>query len=307
VAPPLRLLATRSAVASGVTGGRPSLQRPIVKPRAGKGRYSRQVSFTPQSTLRDLIVLALGRLSGAGKRADVLAEMDRLFGGAFTAEDRGPVRTRQFEESWRNRASFERAHMVRDRLLVERADGIWELDRLGRERLDKLSGIPVPTKRRNRTPTDPLKKFAPKDSSDYVAHLAGRILVKSRAHEELVRDYGQWAQSRGFRPFTLHPRDLVLEHPGGEWLIEAKMLYDGNAAEAVRAAVGQLLDYQHFFYVVPGLPLPSLLALFSESIGGAYIKFLESLSIASVWRSADSWVGSSDALVAGLATRPAPQ
>ena len=76
---------------------------------------------------------------------------------------------------------------------------------------------------------------------------------------------------------------------------------------AVRAAVGQLLDYRHFFYVVPGLPLPSLLALFSESIGGAYIKFLESLSIASVWRSGDSWAGSSGAVAASLATRPAAQ
>jgi hypothetical protein len=264
-------------------------------------RYSQRVPLTPQSTLRDLIVLALGRLGGAARRADVLAEMDRLFGGAFTAEDRGPVPTRQFEESWCNRASFERADMVRDRLLVDRADGIWELDLLGRERLDRLSGVPVPVGQHLRTPTDPLRDFAPKDSSDYVAHLAGQVLVKSRAHEELVRDYGRWAEGRGFRPFTLHPRDLVLEHPGGEWLVEAKMIYDGNVADAARAAVGQLFEYRHFFYVVSGLPLPSLLALFSESIGGAYVKLLESLSIASVWRSAGSWVGSSSAVAARLA------
>ncbi len=78
------------------------------------------------------------------------------------------------------------------------------------------------------------------------------------------------------------------------------MLYNGNASEAVRAAVGQLFDYRHFFYVVPGLPLPSLLALFSESVGGAYVEFLESLSIASVWRSVGSWAGSSSAVAAGL-------
>lgn len=250
------------------------------------------------------MVLALGRLDGSGRRPEVLAEVDRLFGGIFTAQDRARVPTRQYEQSWRNRASFERANMVRDRLLVDRRDGIWELDRLGREHLEGLSGVPVPPGPHERTPADPLKQFAPKNSSDYIAHLAGRVLVKSRAHEELVRNYGQWAKGRGFTPLTLHPRDLVLEHPGHEWLVEAKMIYDGNATEAVRAAVGQLFDYRHFFYVVPGLSLPMLLALFSEPIGGAYVELLESLSIASVWRSAGSWAGSSGAVAAGLGTAP---
>jgi hypothetical protein len=96
---------------------------------------------------------------------------------------------------------------------------------------------------------------------------------------------------------------LVLEKSGVEWLVEVKMLYNGNAAEAVRAAVGQLFDYRHFFYIVRGLPPPQLIGLFSEPVGGAYVEFLESLSIASVWRSSGSWVGSSGAVVAGLATR----
>jgi hypothetical protein len=265
------------------------------------------VPLTPQSSLRDLIVLALGRLGSAGRRADVLAEMDRLFGGAFTEEDRRPVPTRQFEESWRNRASYERADMVRDRLLVYRADGVWELDNLGKEHLTTLSGVPVTPTSHKRSPANPIKNFAPKDSSDYIAHLAGRVLVKSRAHEDLVRDYGLWVESQGFRPFTLHPRDLVLEYPEGEWLVEAKMVYDGNATEAVRAAVGQLFDYRHFFYVVSSLPLPSLLALFSESIGDAYVEFLESLSITAVWRSVNLWVGSSSAVAAGLASMTTPQ
>jgi hypothetical protein len=229
-----------------------------------------------------------------------LTEMERLFGGAFTTEDREPVRTRPFEESWRNRASFERADMVRDGLLANRADGIWELDQLGRDHITKLSGVPTPAG----PPTDPLKHFAPKNSSDYIAHLPGRVQVKSRAHEDLVKDYGLWAHSRGFAPFTLHPRDLVLEHPLGEWLIEAKMVYNGNAAEAVRAAVGQLFDYRHFFYVVPKLALPSLLALFSEPVGFAYVEFMESLSISSVWRSGGSWAGSPRAVAARLAAGP---
>lgn len=245
-------------------------------------------------------MLALGRLGGTARRAAVLTEMDRLFGGAFTAEDRESVRTRPFEESWRNRASFERANMVRDRLLVNRADGVWELDRLGRDHLAKLSGVPTPAG----PPTDPLRHFAPKNASDYIAHIAGRVQVKSRAHEDLVKDYGLWAHGQGFTPLTLHPRDLVLEYPGGEWLIEAKMVYDGNATEAVRAAVGQLFDYRHFFYVVPKLPPPSLLGLFSEPVGFAYVEFMESLSIASVWRSGGSWAGSPRAIAASLAAGP---
>ena len=84
------------------------------------------------------------------------------------------------------------------------------------------------------------------------------------------------------------------------------MVYNGNAAEAVRAAIGQLFDYRHFFYVVPKLPLPSLLALFSEPVGIAYVEFMESLSISSVWRSGGSWAGSPRAIAARLtlAARP---
>jgi hypothetical protein len=66
------------------------------------------MSLTPQSDLRDLLVLALGRLGGAGKRHDVLAEMNRLFGGRFTMEDRELVESRPAEEKWQNRTSWER-------------------------------------------------------------------------------------------------------------------------------------------------------------------------------------------------------
>jgi hypothetical protein len=258
------------------------------------------VALTSQSVLRDLIVLALGRLGGAASRRDVLAEVDRLFGSAFTAEDRDPVPTRPHEAAWQNRASWERADMVRDGLLAHRSDGIWELGHPGREYLATIDGLHVPAEPHSRLPEDPLRDFSPKDSSDYLAHLAGRTLVKSRAHESLVREYGDWAINQGFRPLTLHPRDLVLEHPNGEWLVEAKVLYNGNATEAVRAAVGQLLTYRHFFYMLPELRLPSLLALFSHPVGTAYVGFLESLSIASVWRSEDSWDGSPIAASSGL-------
>ena len=134
--------------------------------------------------------------------------------------------------------------------------------------------------------------FSPKSDSDYVAEVHARVMVKSRSHERLVRDFGEWARTRGLLPSTPHPRDLVLSAPGREWLVEAKVIYHGDAAGAARAAIGQLLDYRHFLYVLPGFPDPALLALFSEPIGKQYAGLLESLSIAAVWRDEDTWSGS---------------
>jgi transcriptional regulator with XRE-family HTH domain len=46
--------------------------------------------------------------------------------------------------------------------------------------VNSLSGIPVSPASHERIPTDPLRNFTPKDSSDYIAQLAGRVLVKLR-------------------------------------------------------------------------------------------------------------------------------
>jgi Mrr restriction endonuclease-like protein len=105
------------------------------------GRYSHFVPLTPQSDLRDLLVVALGSLGGKARRRDVLDEMNRLFSGVLTAADRESPRTHPNEEKWRNRASYERADMVREGLLVNRADGIWELASRGRALLNRL---PIP-------------------------------------------------------------------------------------------------------------------------------------------------------------------
>jgi hypothetical protein len=137
---------------------------------------------------------------------------------------------------------------------------------------------------------DPLAHFRPKDDSDYVTRLTGRTIIKSRRHERLVREYGEWAQSQGFAASTTeHPRDLVLRSGGSEWLVEAKVLYRGNATEAVRAALGQLFTYQFFLY---GADQPRLVALFAEPIGEAYVRLLDSLGVASVWKDGGRWLGS---------------
>jgi hypothetical protein len=141
------------------------------------------------------------------------------------------------------------------------------------------------------TRADPLAHFQPKDDSDYVARLEERELVKSRRHERLIREYGEWIRERGFVPSTSeHPKDLVLRRDGHEWLVEAKVLYRGNATDAVRAVLGQLFTYRHFLYSDDSPPY--LVGLFAEPIGEAYVGFLEDLGIASVWKQAGSWLGS---------------
>ena len=148
--------------------------------------------------------------------------------------------------------------------------------------------------------TDPLREFAPKSDSDYVAHLSGKRLVKSRRHETLVKQFGDHAAGLGLAPATnVHPRDMTLAPSAQEeWLVEAKVVYNGNVTHAVREAIGQLLQYRHFLY--PAGSAVRLLGLFSEPIGDAYVALLESLGITGVWKDGDGWAGSPTALRTGL-------
>jgi hypothetical protein len=136
----------------------------------------------------------------------------------------------------------------------------------------------------------PLAYFQPKSDADYIARLTARSLVKTRRHERLIREYGEWISLLGFRPSTSeHPRDLVLRNQDREWLVEAKVVYRGNATEAVRAAIGQLLTYRHILY--PKHRVPRLAALFSEPVGATYVELLEELQIIPIWRESGRWVG----------------
>ncbi len=145
---------------------------------------------------------------------------------------------------------------------------------------------------------DPLLNFRPKSEEEYIQHLTGRLLVKSRRHEKLVRDYGLYAATIGLSPSTaVHPRDMTLTRENEHWLVEAKVLYQGNATLAVREALGQLSTYEYFLY-----PEKSAhkVALFTEPIGESYVEFLEHHDVASVWKGELSWEGSSSAAAAGL-------
>lgn len=137
---------------------------------------------------------------------------------------------------------------------------------------------------------NPLIGFKPKNAEDYRSTLVGRVLVKSRRHELLVKNFGEACQSKGFAPFTPHPIDLVLRLPSMMILVEAKVVYKGDATSAVRGAIGQLLDYRYHLYPDPEQPL--LMGLFSESIGDDYVQFLESHAIGSVWWTHEGWQSS---------------
>ncbi|MCX2185723.1 DUF3578 domain-containing protein [Streptomyces sp. SKN60] len=184
---------------------------------------------------------------------------------------------------------------------VEEADRVW----WGSDAPEALEMYYEPGSHVAQPIVDPLANFRPKDSSAYVAQIKARQQVKQRSHEELIRDFGLYVSERGYEPITLlqHPKDLVLrshratEAGGEEWLVEAKVVRNGNPTQAVREAVGQLYEYRHFLYL--GCPTPFLIGLFSEAIG-AYAPYLEEQGIASIWRDGSGWDGSPKAREWGM-------
>lgn len=91
------------------------------------------MALTPQQTLRKRILrILLDFEDGRASRKQVLQEMERRFGSSWTPEDRSSPNERPFETKWMNRASFERADMVREGLLKDKASGLWTLTDEGR-------------------------------------------------------------------------------------------------------------------------------------------------------------------------------
>ena len=147
--------------------------------------------------------------------------------------------------------------------------------------------------------------FKPKDSGDYTAHVTGGTFTRTRRHEALIRDYGEAMRVKGLKVSTAeHPQDMVIRFDGHVWLIEGEVLRRGNAAHAVREAIGQLFEYRRFLYTNMGQAQPGLVGLFSEPIGDAFVELLDELGIEAVWREGAGWAGSSGASSAGLTRRP---
>jgi uncharacterized protein DUF3883 len=93
------------------------------------GRF---MALTPQRELRRwILAVLLDEPGGGARRAGVLEVIWQRFGPRLTVDDRHAPQTRPFEENWQNRASYERAAMVREGLLASRNDGVWELSPSG--------------------------------------------------------------------------------------------------------------------------------------------------------------------------------
>lgn len=144
-----------------------------------------------------------------------------------------------------------------------------------------------------------LPGFKPKSDADYVAKITGGAFSRTRRHERLVKEYGTWLHEHDFAVSTPHPRDLVASRGDKEHLIEVKVIRGGRVQEEVRAAMAQLYTYRYFLYA--GSSDPRLVALFSESIGSAFVSFLDTYDVIAVWKEGTRWMGSPAGCGIGLA------
>jgi hypothetical protein len=145
-------------------------------------------------------------------------------------------------------------------------------------------------------------QFKPTDGSDYLVKVTEREERRSRKHVPLLDGFVRHLVELGFTASNqgVHPRDLIATKDGQHWLIEVKVVRRSNGQQATREAVAQLLEYRRFCYPLPEQPHVRMLAVFSESVGTAFIEHLESLGIASIWATGRRWGGSRSAEVAGL-------
>lgn len=98
--------------------------------------------LTPQSALRDFVLLALYDLGGSGSKSQVLDRMEDLFGSGFTDDDRR-TQPSNGETKWENQSAWERNSMVRDGLIEPYVQGVsvrgrWTLSPLGRLAAEQL-------------------------------------------------------------------------------------------------------------------------------------------------------------------------
>ncbi len=141
----------------------------------------------------------------------------------------------------------------------------------------------------------PKPEFKPKNSSEYLANVKASTQRRTRRHESLLEAFAADLTAVGHVPANnVHPRDMTIEARGSEWLVEAKTV-SVNAEEAVRAAIGQLFSYRHFYYRATDQSDPRLLALFDSPIGTAFEELLASLGIEVLCRNQGAWQGSAAA------------
>jgi hypothetical protein len=272
---------------------------------------------TPGITWEAWLLAALADIGRPALRSEVHGWVFERFGDSFTPADVAPRlrRGEPREPAWQNNLDSRYDRLKKRGLMLQIRHGApWTLAPEAAERADlclaaALASPAAASSPPVRTPvleaggppeTDLLRDFKPGSGFAYRSHLADRVLVKTRDHEPLLSAFGKRAAEQGWRATTrVHPRDLVLYRGDETWLVEVKVVREGNAVAATREAVAQLLEYSHFLH--PEEP-PRLLALFSENVGNALLGHLLKLGIEVVWRQGDgAWTGSTGAVSAGLA------
>lgn len=216
-----------------------------------------------QSELREPLFLALGRLGGAATKKEALVVIEELVADQLGPDDWRLVDSH--EPRWENFVAFERQKLKERGLVLNLKRNEWRLSEVGwaeYERIEaEVQGSDPPVSSRSA----PMCEFKPKDDSDYISRVSKMVLVKSRSHETLVTDFAHWADGRGFATSSPHPQDLMLQARGRKWIVEAKVLYHGNAQPAVRDALSQLYDYRYSLH--DNDHRVGVVALFSETIG----------------------------------------
>jgi hypothetical protein len=124
-----------------------------------------------------------------------------------------------------------------------------------------------------------------KNSEDYFAFVKGGQQRRTRNHERLIGQAVEQLKARAAKVSTPHPIDLRLTEPAAV-IIEAKIVGRFSPVLAVRAAVGQLLEYRRFI----GPRESDLCILLDADPGKALVEYVEDgLGMLVIWLTSDGF------------------
>jgi hypothetical protein len=138
------------------------------------------------------------------------------------------------------------------------------------------------------------------NAETFVRRTLARDAVAKRAESLLVHAFKDWLAGRGGQavglrvPYGPEARNLRADLflPAARVLVEAKA---SSSREAIRMAIGQLLDYERFIR-----PAPLLCVLLPTPPPDDMVRLLETLSISAVWREGRGFVGEPMGFLDGL-------
>ncbi|PWU17242.1 MAG: hypothetical protein C5B48_16220 [Candidatus Rokuibacteriota bacterium] len=120
------------------------------------------------------------------------------------------------------------------------------------------------------TESQPAESLKIKNADDYMAFVKGGPQRRTQTHERLIASAIELLQELGAKVTTPHPIHLRLTRPR-EAIIEAKVVGWVSPILAVRAAVGQLLEYRKFI----GPKHSDLCILLDADPGRALVEYVE--------------------------------